>query len=592
MNGKISSYPELESIIHKAKSLKKEQPAEALLVLQEGLQIDPNSDYLLCFASSIKHVMGDLDGAIQLLQTAVNLTPNNVVSLRQLGKLYAENGNIELAIKQYQQALLINPLDQGSIILLLDTLILTNGVMEARELIIQNIAHQPPDKKGRFIHQVIDLLVSENQHILLQHLIQQGFEMGDAVKGAIKNIAQQYCERGDFTVSILILEELLKKNPLSMKLLQNMATLCLAGDQIEKAISVIKQGLYKQPKNVVLKQQYLQALGKKFEIYISRNQFDRAYRIVEQINQQFPSDMSSHSCINDLSLKETYTQALENKIEEYIYQTKFNKAAELFNTMYQKVSDTTRVRSFIQQKAVFAYVYKQLSQDLKQFLHLDPIAEEYSNSLASQYLDQKLYEQARYQAKTSLKINSKSLPALIILGNCSKDFLLFERAADYFNQALKVESNHEYTLTQLGETYALLAKPHNAADNFLRALKINPHNDKALTGLGEIAYRTSDRAGAADYLTRALKANPNNDMALTLLGMVYMDKDVTESLALFRAALVINLQNKTAFTYLTKILLDQGKKELLMDYCRKILQVNAHHKEAKAVLNEQLSVNK
>lgn len=84
---------------------------KAALVLQEGLLVYPGYVIAMVVLGAIYQRMGEDAKAKVMLEDAVALSPENLKAHRSLAKIYAAEGNVEMARKSCMVVLMTNPLD-------------------------------------------------------------------------------------------------------------------------------------------------------------------------------------------------------------------------------------------------------------------------------------------------------------------------------------------------------------------------------------------------------------------------------------------------------------------------------------------------
>ena len=94
------------------------QHDEALAEIERAVSMDPNDPELYAWMSEILWLMGKNNQAIESANMGLRLDPNNPATyLRQLGKSYLPDGNLEESLQVLERAQRINPELSGSIAL-------------------------------------------------------------------------------------------------------------------------------------------------------------------------------------------------------------------------------------------------------------------------------------------------------------------------------------------------------------------------------------------------------------------------------------------------------------------------------------------
>ena len=144
----------------------------------------------------------------------------------------------------------------------------------------------------------------------------------------------------------------------------------------------------------------------------------------------------------------------------------------------------------------------------------------YGNFLmASECLDQKLYDKAEEKLRASLAIDSNFLPAISKLSLLCTRNLKFTEALKWATRALSIhtqdgESNYAYGLAN-----AALGDDTNAADGFDLASLAPEFNAAANVERSKIEFRNKHYQTALYYAQNALLHDPSNMEALSLQGI-------------------------------------------------------------------------
>ena len=87
---------------------------EARVKFEDAARRDPRAAVPHVYLGRIAREQGDLDIAVRELQTAVTLEPGNALALREMGQHLFATGNYELASKFYERAIRANPSDRAA----------------------------------------------------------------------------------------------------------------------------------------------------------------------------------------------------------------------------------------------------------------------------------------------------------------------------------------------------------------------------------------------------------------------------------------------------------------------------------------------
>jgi len=92
------------------------QHDEALAEIEQAVALDPNDPELYAWMSKILWLMGKNSEAIESAKMGLRLDPNNPATyLRQLGRSYLPDGNLQESLQVLERALRLNPKLSGSV---------------------------------------------------------------------------------------------------------------------------------------------------------------------------------------------------------------------------------------------------------------------------------------------------------------------------------------------------------------------------------------------------------------------------------------------------------------------------------------------
>ena len=100
--------------------------------------------------------------------------------------------------------------------------------------------------------------------------------------------------------------------------------------------------------------------------------------------------------------------------------------------------------------------------------------------------DLKKFDEAILQSKECLKINSKSVGTLLLLGNLYNKLNQEKESEKYFHEILKIDSKNSNAYYSLGNLYKKRADYEKAIDNYKLAIKFNKNYFAAYNNLGTL----------------------------------------------------------------------------------------------------------
>jgi len=123
--------------------------------------------------------------------------------------------------------------------------------------------------------------------------------------------------------------------------------------------------------------------------------------------------------------------------------------------------------------------------------------------------DLKKYDEAILQSKECLKINSKSIGTLLLLGNLYNKLNQEKESEKYFHEILKIDSKDSNAYYSLGNLYKKRADYEKAIDNYKLAIQFNKNYFAAYNNLGTLYQEIGKFDLAVLNFKSVIKINPN-----------------------------------------------------------------------------------
>jgi len=123
--------------------------------------------------------------------------------------------------------------------------------------------------------------------------------------------------------------------------------------------------------------------------------------------------------------------------------------------------------------------------------------------------DLKKYDETILQSKKCLKINSKSIDTLLLLGNLYKKLNKEKKSEKYFREILKINSKDSNAYYSLGNLYKKKVDYEKAIDNYKLAIKFNENYFAAYNNLGTLYQEIGKFDLAILNFKSVIKINPN-----------------------------------------------------------------------------------
>jgi tetratricopeptide (TPR) repeat protein len=264
------------------------------------------------------------------------------------------------------------------------------------------------------------------------------------------------------------------------------------------------------------------------------------------------------SYLRGLQLEPSSDDALQQVAQFYVSQRATDRAIELINTT---VPDAKK-KPFHYELVGNVYGRAGRSQDaeaaFKKALQLDPTRIEAKASLASEYINQKRFDDALKQLDDLLKQTPNNAGAFTIRGMVLQTKGDSSGAKDSYEKALSVDPNSYVAANNLAYMLGQEGKDLEVAlSHAQNARRLQPNEPASADTLGWIQHLLGRDVLARDQLQFAVSKQPDNATFQYHLGMIYKE---TKQTAQAQAALQKAVSSKESFK--EKSLAEAALKEL------------------------------
>lgn len=202
------------------------------------------------------------------------------------------------------------------------------------------------------------------------------------------------------------------------------------------------------------------------------------------------------------------------------------------------------------------------------------------NERARLYLKLKLLEDAIYDAKRSIRIDSTK--AEFYLTEADIYFAANEtrNAKDVLEKVVKKFPTNTEGLLKLGELFFIVKQYENAFAKINDALKIDQNLSKAYFLKGDIYKETGDTAKAISSYETAIEQDNQNSGAFFSLGLIYSSRKSPLAFDYYDNVLRLKPNNIEALYAKGKLLQDIGRFDESIDIYKSLLKVDSLHSHA------------
>lgn len=436
---------------------------DAKKVNDEILQADPKDTDALGLRAALLLDKGDLQNAVNQLQTVVTRAPQNFVAHFNLGRGLAEKGEWEQARSHYNEAIRLRP-DYVAARLALAQLQLNRREFDAAvKTVTETLAYDRNNVGAKLLRTA-----------------------GNLGLGKMPEAREE-------------LTKILQENPTSQDALFQMGLLLISEGKYKEAEEVYRKCYDLNPTNA-------RGLMGMVEVMMAARQPDRAMQLLRSEIAKFPTRLEFRLALANIEVRaEKYDQAIA---EFSGILDKVDRKSPMAADLYVRLGETYR-RAQNVQGAIDAM------QKAKEILPNNAIV---LNSLALMLDTAGQKKEAKVVYENALRIESENPIALNNLA-----FIIAESIGGDLDQALTFAQRANQKLPDvaeiadtLGWIYLKKNLPDNAIDIFRANLKKFPQHSTYRYHLGLALHQKGDKVGAKQELQRALESHPTKEEATTI----------------------------------------------------------------------------
>ena len=428
----------------------------------------------------LKVVEGDLEGATESLQQAIEYDPRSAFLHTTLAEVQLQAGYDTLARQSAEQALQVNPRDYGALMLLGNLHFRRNEFIPAADFFQRAVESDPSQDKAT-LHLGIALARSgqEEQAVaVVKRFVEQH---PDSLVGEL-TLARLYRDIDQSQQAEAVYRRLLKDRPDLEPGYLELGNLLEEGGDLDAAIEVYRQSLQANPDNLGVRHHIVRLL-------VGAQRYPEARKELESILAQNPDDLDSRRKLGLLFLEEENWPAAE----------------ETFQALLQRAPDEDQLLFYLgtaQERQEF------WEPALKTFRTIKPAAELYGEAIS--HISYILHRQGKTaEAKALLTQQLASDPS---------------RPEIYLFLASLEESN--------GEVEAALNTLNLGREAF-------PEEAGLAYQVGVVLERKGDREGAMAAMRQTLLLHPEHAEALNFIAYSYAEagENLQEALDMVQRAL-------------------------------------------------------
>ena len=406
-----------------------------------------------CLKKASEYIQaGNISGALEEYEKALEEFPDNPLIYQCLGHLYGDRGNFEEALVNYKKALDIEenlPFTRNNM-----------GLLFAKTGQL--------DKAISEFKAAIDLCPQEDQFW--------------------NNTGNAWARSGNFKEAIFYINKAVELNNSSINYKFNLA-LCLEKDnQFNKAIELYEEILSKDPVNK-------KSLERLISLYKKEKNYEKAIKLLEKT-------LSLNRTAWILQEKGSILKEMKN------FEASYSSLEEALSLDCSAISNFellgySCLKEDINRPAISELVYKKLVEK-------EPERKEFYNSLGISLRKQGKLDEAVEIYKKGIEVNSTWSEIRQSLGNVYADQEKYGDALGEFRKASELTPNDPWIYGKTGHIYQLTGEYKKAIESFEKSLQLNPTLSEAAISMGVAYYYLDDMEKAESNFYNATLLDPLN----------------------------------------------------------------------------------
>lgn len=514
---------------------------------QEAIKLDPESSaphFLLGRIYSTLRTTNQaqvLDQAIDEFERTVELEPDHIQALYDLGRLHLAKKNYQKTVDILDRFIQLQPWIPQAYLLKARAHIELNEVREAIESLESSFAYDETNLEN--LKLLGNLYEQTGQHEKAQRLYSRSLDSTTDPDIRFR-LALLLTDQNQFVEAISILQELVEEFPKNVRINISLARALRGNNKYADAAEVIKSALEDDPNHYRLNYELAELmalLGERQEaierflhlrdisesnqrinaieinlalLYQRTRQFDKAVELFRTVIQKSPDDEIAKLRLV-YALKEAgQLQEALSLSEELLKGSISQTYEEQPNKTYLVVAHAQMLSADDQLEKAVALLNNQIAQSSS--------PEELYLAISQIYADHEDYKEAERMIREGMLRFPDSEKMQFQLGALYEEQGKLEETEAVFQSILKKDPDHAGVLNYLGYMLADRGlRLLEALDYIRKAVEIEPHNGAYLDSMGWVYFKLNQLELAETNLLQALRVNDNDPTIYDHLGDLY-----------------------------------------------------------------------
>ena len=480
-------------------AIKQGKIESAIQLLKKASGLDPNSVYLHMELASLYLSQKKKELALETLGIGLSIDPNHVDALIFYGNISQNLKQNKNAIQAYQKVIQLAPQKEERVYLLLGNLWMEAGNLDAALKVYQElVANFPASFAGYYF--MGKSLAEQGETNKAETSLLRALELEPDLEEARFQLLKIYRDSGDLNRVVILYKELLQKNPKNIR-----AALELGLFQHKNKLADLGVALFKDLGQRSHQDQEI--IRKLVQGYIDPKLYEDAITALEGMLMGAPKSSDLHYLTGISFEGQNDTESAIKHLQQVDRNNRFYENAIVrIAAIYQD-----------QQKMEMAI------QTLKLAIEKAPDIPEFRLYLGSFYEELEAYADAESVLKSGLEIDPDHIQIHFRLGVVYDKWGKKSDSITRMQKVIDLDPKNANALNYLGYTYADLGQNLDEAEALIReALKYKPDDGYITDSLGWVFYKKGLYEKALVYLRKAVELAPDDPIILEHLGDAYL----------------------------------------------------------------------
>ena len=542
--------------------LQKKEFSKAVVHFKQALTLDPQNKQAYDQLNQVYLQQKRYDLALETLKKNAELNPGTSAHKyfhRDAGFLYFEQGQIDKALDEFDQALKADPQDASTHFGSGLCWYAKGEFDKAIEAFKKTLEIDPRHPQADYQLGLCYLRKKEFSEALVH--FKRVLKLDPESKQAYYQLGQAYLEQKQYDLALEALKKNVKLNPEVSSAHQVLGVAYLEQGRTDKAMDEFNRALKADPQDA----------GPHFYLGLccyAKGEFDKAVEAFKKTLKKDPQHLQVdyHLGLCHLQKKE-FSKAVVHFKQALTLDPQNKQAYDQLNQVY------------LQQKR-----YDLALETLKKNAELNPgtSAHKYFHRDAGfLYFEQGQIDKATDEFGQALKADPQDASTHFGTGLCCYAKGEFDKAIEEFKKTLKKDPQHLQVDYHLGLCHYQKKEFSEALVHFKRVLKLDPESKQAYYQLGRVYLEQKQYDLALETLKKNVKLNPEVSSAHQVLGVLYLERGLYNLAEVaFEKAVLLDTNNLFARQMLTYSYRKQGKLGLAIHESMKAVNLSLESRKS------------